>query len=96
MKKILFILPLMLLTSCSGSSYNAENERTEKANFEEICRHTFGVSEEIDYLRDIDTNLIYVRFHDMYEGSISIYYNSNGKPMTYDEFQSIHIEKYHK
>lgn len=96
MKKILFILPLMLLTSCSGSSYNAENERTEKANFEEVCSHKLSFDEEINYLKDIDTNLIYIKFRDGYKGSISIYYNSNGKPMTYDEFRLIHVEKYHK
>ena len=96
MKRLLFILPLILLTSCSGSSYNAESERTEKANFEEVCCHTFTLGEEIGYLRDIDTNLIYVMFHDGYKGSLSVYYNSNKEPMTYDEFQSIHIEKYHK
>lgn len=95
MKKLLFIF-LLLLTSCSSSRYSTENERTEKANFEEVCRHTFGTFEEIDYLRDVDTNLIYIKFYDGYKGSMAIYYNSNGKPMTYDEFQSVHIEKYHK
>ncbi len=95
MKKLLFILPLMLLTGCSGSSYITENERAEKANFEKICSHKVSFQEEINYLKDIDTNLIYIKFHDGYKGSISVYYNSNGKPMTYDEFQIIHIKKYH-
>lgn len=84
MKKLLLI-GLLLLTSCT--TYTQESKRETEATFEEICMHI-----PYHYLRDIDTNIIYVKAN----ASISVYYNENGKPMTYKEFKVVHIEKYHK
>lgn len=84
MKKLLLI-GLLLLTSCT--TYTQESKRGIVATFEEICMHV-----PYFYLRDIDTNIIYVKSNSV----VSVYYNENGKPMNYEEFKVVHIKKYHK
>ena len=92
MKKLLLIVPL-ILTAC-GTFYEPEENRELICNFEQICSHSEG-SWHFNYLRDIDTNIIYLNYICAYKGSVSIYYNSKGEPMTYEEFKLVHIEKYH-
>ena len=88
MKKIFLISLLLLLTNCNY--YKQEDEREIEANFEIICRH-----DEYYYSRDLDTNIMYINLHRLYAYGFSVYYNEEGKPMTYDEFKVVHIEKYH-
>lgn len=88
MKKIFLIPLLLLLTNCNY--YKQEYEREISANFETVCRHHIYY-----YLRDLDTNIMYVSSHQGYAYGFSVYYNEEGKPMTYNEFKVVHIEKYH-
>ena len=87
MKKI-FIILLLTLTGCSSTT------KVESApnNFVKLCEHEHAII----YLKDEDTNIIYFRKLNGFQGGISVYYNEKGQPMTYDEFNSVHNEKYHK
>ena len=96
MKKILLLLPLLLLTSCKETS-EQKQEITYCANLVELCQHDNGEATRIIwYLKDKDTNIIYIMFRNGYRGGISVYYNEKGQPMTYEEFDVVHNEKYHK
>lgn len=94
MKKALFLLPLLLLTSCKETSKQMQ-EITYCANFVVLCQHDIE-TRTIWYIKDEDTNIIYIMFARGYRGGISVYYNEKGQPMTYGEFDVVHNEKYHK
>jgi hypothetical protein len=94
MKKALLLLPLLLFTSCKETS-EQKQEITYCANFVELCQHDTA-TRTILYLKDEDTNIIYIMFMWGYRGGISVYYNEKGQPMTYEEFDVVHNEKYHK
>lgn len=94
MKKLglLLLLPLLLLTSCNDGAKKDEygNNIHLADNFSLICSHGY-----IDYLRDVDTDIMYVYYFASYRASLSVYYDAEGKPMTYTEFKEVHTAKYH-
>lgn len=95
--KLWLIVPLLLLTSCIGNEIPSTDTDGNKMvnyflpNFSLICDHG-----TIEYLRDTDTNLVYIYKSATKFSGLSVYYNSEGKPMTYDEFKIIHTAKYHE
>ena len=91
MKKLLLLFTL-LLTSCDSYYSETDDREIIFGNLEIICRHSEGNS-GINYYRDIDTDLIYMQYYVAAGTSLSIYYNSDGNPMNYDEFKTIHINK---
>ncbi len=96
MKKLFMLIPLvsMLLVGCSGTEYHAENNREKVGdNFELICTHRDEF--DVNYLRDLDTDMIYVHFRSDLSSGLSVYYNEKGEPMKYQEFKTVHIDKYH-
>ena len=97
MKKLFMLIPLvsMLLVGCDRNEYNTEGNRNKiEPNFEVICRHVDNF--DVSYLRDIDTDMIYVLFGNTdFNSGLSVYYNKKGEPMKYQEFKTVHIEKYH-
>ena len=98
MKKILlFPLVAMMLTGCMQNEYNTEGNRSKiDPNFEVICEHSNDVGYYTQYLRDLDTDMIYVHFSSsQWNSGLSIYYNEKGEPMKYQEFKTVHIDKYH-
>lgn len=95
MKKLglLLLFPLLLLTSCTSDPKDDDgNLMTSRfsPNFSLVCSH-YG----IEYLRDVDTDIMYVYYTGSYRAALSTYYNAEGKPMTYTEFKEVHTAKYH-
>jgi hypothetical protein len=94
--RVLLLLPLMLLASCNdGKTDNEGNAMYSQygPNFSLVCSHSF-----IDYLRDIDTDIMYFMWDNGSGGKRagwSTYYNKDGQPMTYAEFKDVHMSKYH-
>lgn len=99
MKKLLMLIPLasMLLVGCNRTEYHTENNREKIGdNFEIVCEHANDDGYYTRYLRDLDTEMIYVHFSSsQWNSGLSIYYNSKGEPMKYQEFKTVHIDKYH-
>ena len=91
--KFLFILPMiLLLAACDDSTPKGENGGIIwGGNYERLCNHNYYVT----YLRDVDTDIIYVLYDGSKRGSLSVYYAEDGKPMSYDEFKIVHNSKYH-
>ena len=90
------LLPLLILTGCEDAPTDSDGNLMGSRfapNFSTVCQH-YG----IQYLRDVDTNIMYVYWDSGTGGkkaAMSVYYNSEGQPMTYSEFKEVHTAKYH-
>ena len=90
MKKLLLLIPLLLLTGCKLPNNTTAETNTYK-DFITLCRHNGGC---ITFMRDPYTDNIYISY---YEGhgygagaSFAPYYNSEGQIMKYQEFLEVH------
>jgi len=94
--RVLLLLPLMLLISCSSDkTEDAGNAMYHnfQPNFSVVCNHSV-----LSYLRDVDTDIMYLYWNGgsgSKRAGWTVYYNSEGKPMTYTEFKDVHMSKYH-
>jgi len=90
--KLLLLLPLLVLAGCEDPYKTDTNGNTIKLapNFYKVCEHS-----NLSYIRDDDTNLMYIYYTATYHTGISPYYNEEGKVMTYDEFLTVHTARYH-
>lgn len=91
--KLLFLLPLLLLTGCTDSPRDNDGNVMSPSlapNFSIVCSHEY-----IEFVRDVDTDIMYMYFVANKRAALSTYYNSKGEPMTYTEFKTVHTEKYH-
>jgi len=94
--RILLLLPMLLLVSCSNGTTGDDREPKVTyfwPNFDLVCTHGF-----VSYLKDLDTNIMYISMSDNTahkRSGCSVYYNAEGKPMTYEEFKTVHTAKYH-
>jgi len=95
MRKLTFaLLPLLLLAGCGHHPTDDDGNAMTDAyapNFSIVCQH-----EHMYYMRDVDTDVMYVFYYAGHGKSLSAYYGADGKPMTYAEFKEIHVAKYHK
>jgi len=90
---VLLVLAAVLFTTFGCSSQKVFNPLCAP-NWVVLCSHT-GAGGETTYVYDVDTEIVYV-FNSRYQkGAFSVYYNSNGEPMTKAEFETIHMNKYH-
>ena len=100
MKKLLMLFPLaiMALSGCSNSEYNSEtNRKNWGANFELVCEHQTKELKSVYFLRDCDTDIIYLLVSASPSvNGLSVYYNEEGLPMNYEQFKIAHIAKYHQ
>ena len=57
-----------------------------------LCTHYLGSdhSTSVKFIHDTYTNNIYLKSLDLRGGSMSPYYNAEGKIMKYDEFTQVH------
>ena len=82
---------MLLLASCG-----AENQGEHGGvlyfgkQFEVLCRH-----DNLKYLRDRETEIIYMYYTASHHSALSAYYNKEGQPMTYAEFTEVHTANYH-
>ena len=88
--KTLLLVPILLLctllTGCNNDKTYGENGGMLIGNnFELICNHGL-----ITYYRDETTDIIYIVYSNSNQGGFSVYYNSEGKPMSYPEFKDVH------
>jgi len=99
--KLLLLLGLLAttLTGCGKETVTTGGRKyLVGENWECLCSH-YAHDENLtssQYYRDTDTDIIYLYFDSCYGASISVYYNKYGEPMTYKEFEKVHINKYHK
>jgi len=87
--KILLILPLLLLAGCSNMDSDGDHLRLQPS-FVEVCHHL-----SLYFIRDKATDIMYMYYDTSYHTGLSPYYNADGKPMTYTEFQEVHTARYH-
>lgn len=63
------------------------------AKFDKGAYETIGI-DTVSFYKDTNTNLIYIFIKDSNDdashGGFSIYYNTEGNPMTYDEWKEIY------
>ena len=97
MKKIRLLLigvmAAFCLAGCSdnsnhGTSYDADNA----TGLVVLCTHYLNSdhSTSIKFVHDTYTDNIYMKSLDLRGGSMSPYYNAEGKIMKYDEFTQVH------
>ena len=102
MKKLLLgllAIATLSLSACENTQSENGKRGVGSGNFEVQCEHeSWHEGEEftVSFLRDLDTDIMYVYYSAHYQGSISVYYNSKGEPMTYKEFEKVHNNKYHQ
>jgi len=91
MKKIrvLCLVLLAILIPSTLTSCKQDYPTVDDINFKTICRHT-GDYGTTYFLKDNDTNIVYIMRYINRGGSISVYVNADGNPMTYEEFQEVH------
>jgi len=88
----------MFIALTSGCRKHDVDTDSKKINvmyseeFAEICKH-----DEVYYLKHNDTGIMYIMYYgatsssgSTYKAGITVLYNSNGIPMSYEEFQTIH------
>jgi chitinase len=96
LKLRLIALPLLLVSLCScGGNKTKDDDGNEMSNafapnFSVVCWHEY-----VAYLRDIDTDIMYVHRHLYHYSGLSVYFDAEGQPMTYAEFKVVHMAKYH-
>ena len=97
MKKIKLLLigvmAAFCLAGCSDIAKNDTSYDTDSATgLVVLCTHYLGSdhSMSIKFVHDTYTDNIYIKNLDLHGGSISPYYNAEGKIMKYDEFTQVH------
>ena len=97
MKKIKLLLIGVMAAFCLvGCSDQSEHSTSYDANNASglivLCTHYLGSdhSMSIKFVHDTYTGNIYIKNLDLHGGSISPYYNAEGKIMKYDEFTQVH------
>ena len=88
--KLLLLLPLLLLSACEETHGENGGVLYFGGQYEHICSHM-----NLKYLRDRETDIVYMYYDTSYHTGLSAYYNTEGMPMTYTEFQQVHTAKYH-
>lgn len=90
--KLLIALTAVALMVCGlcGCKDNEGNFIALPPNFSRICRHG-----QLDYVKDVDTDIMYIYYGSSYHAGLSAYYNKDGQPMTYAEFKEAHTARYH-
>lgn len=103
MKKFkLMLLVGLLTTALTGCGKETAQDGGTKyltgENWKCLCTHNQHDADKtkLQYYQDTDTDIVYVYITALYKASMSVYYNEDGKPMTYQEFEKVHINKYHK
>lgn len=98
-KKLLLLLPLLLLTLASCTS-NVRNEEGKVENYGHytggiitLCKH--GLEEGgVTFIRDTYTDNIYMIHYEGHGyaggGGLTPYYNAEGQIMKYSEFVEVH------
>lgn len=99
--KLLLLLGLLATTLTGCGEETASDGGTKHfvgENWKCLCTHDANDANitSLQYYRDTDTDIIYLYFDSYYRASISVYYNKDGAPMTYKEFEKVHMNKYHK
>ena len=97
MKKIKLLLIGVMTTFClAGCSDKSEHDTSYDANNTSglivLCTHYLGSdhSTSVKFIHDTYTDNIYMKSLDLRGGSMSPYYNAEGKIMKYDEFTQVH------
>ena len=97
MKKIKLLLIGVMTAFClAGCSDNADNSTSYDADSATglvvLCTHYLSSdhSKSIKFIHDTCTDNIYLKSLDLRGGSMSPYYNAEGKIMKYDEFTQVH------
>lgn len=102
MKKIFIIILTAILCCFSTSIFTGctddDSISTDDVVFERICNHSINAAYTTDarqqFYRDLITDNMYVMLR--IDGSLTPYYNDKGEIMKYQEFEKLHINKYHK
>jgi hypothetical protein len=88
-KKILSILMIGLISTsligCGGDKVNTNGNKTSSNRFTNTG-DTYDIGYEYDVYYDNQTKIVYLSYTHGYGGSLSVIYNSEGKPMTIDEY----------
>ena len=95
MKKILLIIPLLILTltGCTLTEGEVTNYTNTNSGLVRLCTHNVDDS-YVTFIRDTYTDNIYIKYFEKLGngggGSLSPYYNSEGQIMKYSEFVEVH------
>ena len=97
MKKIksllIGVMAAFCLVGCSDQSEHSTSHDADSATgLVVLCTHYLGSdhSMSIKFVHDTYTDNIYIKSLDLRGGSMSPYYNAEGKIMKYDEFTQVH------
>ena len=97
MKKTKLLLIGVMATFClAGCSDKSEHDTSYDVNNTSglvvLCTHYLGSdhSTSVKFIHDTYTDNIYMKSLDLRGGSMSPYYNAEGKIMKYDEFTQVH------
>ena len=97
MKKIksllIGVMTAFCLTGCSdNSNHDTSYDANNASGLIVLCTHYLSSdhSTSIKFVHDTYTDNIYMKSLDLRCGSMSPYYNAEGKIMKYDEFTQVH------
>ena len=103
-KKIKILLASLIVAGCltgcgDNSSEHITNYDTDDTNgLVVLCSHELGQSTTITFIRDTYTDNVYIKCFEEHgygknyssSASLSPYYNTEGKIMSYTEFTQVH------
>jgi len=89
MKKLKLLFTLVLSGICLTGCGTKKGEVMFGNNMELLCKHS-EKDAWLYFLKDRDTDNVYMYLLDYNRAALSPYYNSKGEVMTYSEFKQVH------
>lgn len=90
---LISVMTTFCLTGCSdNSNHDTSYDADNASGLIVLCTHYLGSdhSTAVKFIHDTYTDNIYMKSLDLRGGSMSPYYNAEGKIMKYDEFTQVH------
>ena len=90
MKKLKLLFALILSGLCLTSCGDKAGDTMYENYFEILCTHKDDSGATLYFLKDKNTDLVYINVYANYRSGFSPYYNSKGEAMKYSEFKQVH------